>query len=599
MVVANGADGVGGGIYNAGGATLTLTDTVVSTNRTGSRLGADGSIAGGGIYNEGTMTLTRTVVSSNQTGEGNDGPGGYGGGIANIGTATLIDSTVADNATGGGGYGGAGGGLFNYGTLTLIRCTVSGNTAGGGDAYGNGGGIANGDGVPALSSPATGGTLILVDSTVSGNRAADGGEIGGSGGGIFNGGTAEIASCTIADNLAGGGYLESGNGGGIATGALGTTIARDTLIVGNGSAALLYPGVYDTAFRGPDCFGSLTSQGYNFLQEASDCTIAGDPTGDINGRAPHLGPLQDNGGPTQTRALLAGSPAIDAGNPNGCTDLDGSPLAIDQRGAPRLAAGDRRCDIGAYEATLPAYPTVTRTPTSTPTITPTPSVTATRTLRPLPTPKQCGPGTACLLIGTAVGAPGARVTVAVTLLPNERSIAGTQNDIGFSSTAAIAALSDGTPDCAVNPGLDKNGTAFAFLPNGCTPGIDCVAVRAIVLSLKESDAILSAAVLYTCAVDIAASAAPGRYLLTNQNAQASDPGGGAKQLGVGDGYVLVASPSPADPPSGCALTPTRGRDEFWVLALAGVLIVVQRASRVSGRPSARRTRRHRSDRSER
>jgi hypothetical protein len=178
--------------------------------------------------------------------------------------------------------------------------------------------------------------------------------------------------------------------------------------------------------------------------------------------------------------------------------------------------------------------------------------------------------------------------VAVTLLPNERSIAGTQNDIGFSSAAAIAALPSGTPDCAVNPGLEKNGTAFAFLPNGCTPGVDCVAVRAIVLSLNESYAILSPAVLYTCAVDIAEEAAPGRYLLTNQNAMASDPGGGARQLGAGNGYVLVASPPPADPPGGCALTPMRGRDEFWVLALAGVLIVVQRASRVSGRTSARR-----------
>ena len=67
-----------------------------------------------------------------------------------------------------------------------------------------------------------------------------------------------------------------------------------------------------------------------------------------------LGPLQNNGGPTQTHALVAGSPAIDAGNPNGCRDNAGVLLHTDQRGFLRPADGNNDgtsgCDIGAYEA---------------------------------------------------------------------------------------------------------------------------------------------------------------------------------------------------------------------------------------------------------
>jgi len=63
-----------------------------------------------------------------------------------------------------------------------------------------------------------------------------------------------------------------------------------------------------------------------------------------------LGPLQNNGGPTQTQALLPGSPAVDAGNPNGCTDGSGNLLKTDQRGAPRPDPEDTGgCDIGAFE----------------------------------------------------------------------------------------------------------------------------------------------------------------------------------------------------------------------------------------------------------
>jgi hypothetical protein len=98
---------------------------------------------------------------------------------------------------------------------------------------------------------------------------------------------------------------------------------------------------------GGNCGGSVTSNGYNL---SSDGTCNFHNTGDLNNTDPKLGPLQNNGGPTQTEALLPGSPAIDAGNPSGCTDGQGHLLKTDQRGQPRPDHEDTGgCDMGAYE----------------------------------------------------------------------------------------------------------------------------------------------------------------------------------------------------------------------------------------------------------
>jgi hypothetical protein len=77
-------------------------------------------------------------------------------------------------------------------------------------------------------------------------------------------------------------------------------------------------------------------------------------------------------------------------------------------------------------------------------------------------------------------------------------VAGTQNDINFPREAQIAATDNDTPDCAVNPDIGKEATGFVFLPHGCTPGVDCTGVRALVLSTSNVDPIPDGSVLYTC-----------------------------------------------------------------------------------------------------
>jgi CSLREA domain-containing protein len=369
----SGGDGdPGGGIYNSG--TLTVTNSTISNNTTG-RGDSVGGVAtggkggdGGGIYNDGTLTVTNSTVSSNTTGSGGDGlglgysysgDGGDGGGIYNSGTLTVTNSTISDNATGNGGYatyphrswgggrGGDGGGIYNSGTLTVTNSTVSSNTTGsggvgdyeGGDG-GDGGGIYNS------------GPLMVANSTISDNTTGNGGGCaawfgsggdGGDGGGIYNSGTLMVANSTVSGNTTGDGasnlwntHNRTGIGGGISAG--GTVNVENTIIAGN----------TDPGGDPDDCSGTLTSQGYNLVEDLTDCTIGGDTTGNVTGQDPRLSPLADNGGSTQTHALHPISPAIDAGS---C-----STVTADQRGLPRpvdipdIANADDGCDIGAYEA---------------------------------------------------------------------------------------------------------------------------------------------------------------------------------------------------------------------------------------------------------
>jgi len=324
--------GQGGGIFNMGA--LTMTNSAVSSNSTGAHFGS-----GGGIYNQGSLTIINSTVDGNGVFEASGG-----GGIFNTGTLIIRNSSVHNNSNVG--FFGSGGGISNAGSLSMTHTTVSNNYAaspGGGvhnrseailtianstidrnvAAYG-GGGISNS------------GTLTVTNTTVSSNTtiitSCCGAPIGGSG--ILNDGTLTLSFTTIAANSAN----EAGfNGGGINN--QGQAEFGNTIIAGN-----------ITVGDDDDCSdtGSLTSLGYNLVAVGTGCpTLGTDKTvnpADIFVTV--LGPLQDNGGDTETHALLPGSPAIDAADNRAC-------LATDQRGRPRPVDGDHdstaTCDIGAFE----------------------------------------------------------------------------------------------------------------------------------------------------------------------------------------------------------------------------------------------------------
>ncbi len=203
---------------------------------------------------------------------------------------------------------GNGGGIFNVnGTVTSVNSTVSGNRAEGdpGRGSGLGGGIAN-----AAFDLRT--SIALMYSTVAGNTA-------GRGGGIANAYLAQVAGAGPAE-----------------------VVFRNSLVAGNQAQAGNPSCWNDIGSAGAGAV-KLTSQGYN-LEDRAACNFS--QAADQPNTDPLLGPLGDNGGPTSTHALPFGSPAVDAIPAAACL------VALDQRGVSRPQGSG--CDIGAYEAQLPA-----------------------------------------------------------------------------------------------------------------------------------------------------------------------------------------------------------------------------------------------------
>jgi uncharacterized delta-60 repeat protein len=294
---------------------------------------------GGGIYNQGTLTVNNGTFTNNTANNG--------GGIYNQGTLTVNNSTFTNNSANQG-TGPYGGGIYNNGTLTASTCTFAGN-------------FASADGGGILSNWNT--TLNVINSTFSTNSAVY------AGGGICSFGTATVINTTITSNSAG-----TGNGpGGVASGSggiycYGTMIVTNSTIANNTGAGICNGVSYsfaaltlnNTIVAGNSLvvYGQQPTSSFNLIGDDSGVAdVAAFNSSNLIGTAAHpinpmLGPLANNGGPTQTMAPLPGSPAVDAGSSALAVDAKGNQLTTDQRGAgfPRIIGGI--VNIGACESSV-------------------------------------------------------------------------------------------------------------------------------------------------------------------------------------------------------------------------------------------------------
>jgi hypothetical protein len=286
---------------------LTISNGLASTGT------ANGG--GGGILIDGgcQLTVSGCTISNNQARIPGRVSNGYGGGICNLGYLTVNISTISNNqaSTPGRGSAGYGGGIYNSfaGFLTISNSTLSGNSAG----QGYGGGIAT----SAINK------AELTNCTLANNAAWYGGGLYVAAGEAWTA-TATLTNCTVSLNSArtgGGIYVvqpPTGNGFGGQAGTIGLT---NTIVAGNTAS---YPG----NGSGPDLYDP-----YGFWITNDHNLIGGNAL---------LGPLQNNGGPTQTMAQLPGSPAI------GHADTAAAP-ATDQREVTRRDVPGESTDIGAFE----------------------------------------------------------------------------------------------------------------------------------------------------------------------------------------------------------------------------------------------------------
>jgi CSLREA domain-containing protein len=287
----------GGGIYAEAGTDLHLSNVAVVNNSAGAN-------NGGGIAIFGSATLDHCEITGNVA--------AFGGGIYGHGASLAVaSSAIHDNSVGSS----SSSGLWLEQTFGTLRdSTVALNGGGGVFLFG-------------------GDNLDVIDSTITGNTTSY------AGGGILvqNFSNLHTYNATITGNTCGIGYI----GGGVYVDSSANAFIANTILAQNRHLAGGHSSAPD------DCGGVLTSLDYNLVQTTAGCSFTGPVSNNIYGKDPNVGPLQNNGGPTQTFALLAGSPAIDAGNPAGCTEEFGAMLTTDQRGFPRPVDG--RCDIGSFE----------------------------------------------------------------------------------------------------------------------------------------------------------------------------------------------------------------------------------------------------------
>ncbi|MFC7358627.1 choice-of-anchor Q domain-containing protein, partial [Jejudonia soesokkakensis] len=287
--LADGTSGSGGGVFSTAGA-VTMDNVIIDSNAANRAGGAIEMIAG-------TMDITNSELTNNDVngGAGVANPGNGGAfHVTGMGATINIEATkVSGNAAAN-----EGGGLWNQNgtTMNILTTTVDNNTAA------DGGGVYNN----------TAGVFNALRSTISSNTASA------SGGGITNDGAiVDLNAVTVANNTA-------ASGGGIQSNT--STSLKNTIVAGN------------SAGSGTDVSGSFTSNDYNLIG-TDDTNAFPEAANDIEEADPMFGPLQDNGGPTETHEILDGSLAYDAGDP---TDN-----FADQRGEAVFASAR---DIGAFEA---------------------------------------------------------------------------------------------------------------------------------------------------------------------------------------------------------------------------------------------------------
>ncbi|MGE3804901.1 MAG: beta strand repeat-containing protein, partial [Gemmataceae bacterium] len=364
----NTADLAGGGVFNFGapqggskGAAAPTTLNMINCDVSGNAAGVGSGVFNGGQTSTGSgkgaatspsavLNMSGTTDSDNEAlpGGGSAGPAyaGAGFGVVNLGLATLSDCTISGNE---------GGGVFNSGALAV--------SAGGGKGSAGGG-------KGSATTTTSGAALTMTNTTVSGNVAPDGvgisvAEVAGFG--VINMGTARLTNSTISGNERGGVYNNAGSAGAGkgSVGTVGLTMVNSTVsehvspaggavgLVNLGTATLVHTtisgndgGIFGVAATGGgkgattttttlvnsivagNTFADLSGTGFagnnNLIGDHGSGGLVDEVNGNIVGVAAadlHLASLADNGGPTQTMALLAGSPAIDAATPVVLTTL--------------------------------------------------------------------------------------------------------------------------------------------------------------------------------------------------------------------------------------------------------------------------------------
>ncbi len=355
----------------ASGGDLDLTGPTTITGAGAGLTLVDSNVAYRVFHIIGAQTITLSDLTIQRGGNQSSGSAVHvTGGALTLTNVALLSNTVSSTGNGGALY-------FSGGSLTMSNSALSGNSAG------NNGGAIYTTGAVSLTISAsafysnsaknggglflnTTGTASFLNSTLSANSATSG-----TGGGVRNFGTLTLTHVTFSGNSA------SAAGGAFRTS--GTATLKNTLLANSPT--------------GGNCSGTFTSSGGNLSSDGT-CAVSLTGPGDQNNVNPLLDVLQNNGGPTLTHALLAGSPAINTGNLGSC-------LPTDQRGVAR----DAQCDIGAYETSAPA---ATATATATDTITPTASATTTDTI-PSTTP-TAGPTSTPSATPSPSGTPTASMT---------------------------------------------------------------------------------------------------------------------------------------------------------------------------------------------